>query len=84
MKFNSRCKRISMLCDHDDYDCFRKPTSYSFNFISMVPNMTVPVQGTGLFNLQTTVWAHDLEFDIKIENIYSPPHVEKASEHFFK
>lgn len=73
-----------MLCDHDDYDCFRKPTSYSFNFISMVPNMTVPVQGTGLFNLQTTVWAHDLEFDIKIENIYSPPHVEKASEQFFK
>lgn len=50
----------------------------------MVPNMTVPVQGTGLFNLQTTVWAHDLEFDLKIVNIYAPPHVEKTTEQFFK
>jgi hypothetical protein len=79
----SRCKRISMLCDHDDYDCFRKPTSFSYNFISMVPNMTVPITGTGLFNLQTTVWSQNLEFDLKIDNIHSPPGVERASDHFF-
>jgi hypothetical protein len=46
--------------------------------------MTVPVSGTGLFNLQTTVWAHDLEFDLKIENIYAPPHVDKSTEHYFR
>lgn len=73
-----------MLCDHDDYDCFRKPTSYSYNFISMVPNMTVPLQGTGLFNLQTTVWSQDLDFDLKIDHVHAPPNVEKVTEHFFR
>jgi fibulin 1/2 len=73
-----------MLCDHDDYDCFRKPTSYSYNFISMVPNMTVPLQGTGLFNLQTTVWSQELDFDLKIEHIHAAPHVERVTEHFFR
>ncbi|KAL7022702.1 hypothetical protein ACKWTF_012350 [Chironomus riparius] len=79
----NRCKRISMLCDHDDYECFRKPTSYSYNFISMVPNMTVPVAGTGLFNLQTTVWSQNLEFDLKIDSIYSPPGVQRVTDHYF-
>jgi fibulin 1/2 len=73
-----------MLCDHDDYECFRKPTSYSYNFISMVPNMTVPVQGIGLFNLQTTVYAQDLEFDLKIIDAFSPTRIELATEHYFK
>lgn len=73
-----------MLCDHDDYECFRKPTSYSYNFISMVPNMTVPVAGTGLFNLQTTVWSQNLEFDLKIDNIYSQPGVQRVTDHYFR
>lgn len=73
-----------MLCDHEDYECFRKPTSYSFNFISMVPNMTVPIHGTALFNLQTTVWTQDLDFDLKIIDIHAPPNIEAVNEHFFR
>jgi fibulin 1/2 len=73
-----------MLCDHEDYECFRKPTSYSFNFIAMVPNMTVSVEGTALFNLQTTVWTQDLDFDLKIIDIHAPPNVEVVNEHFFR
>jgi hypothetical protein len=49
----------------------------------MVPNMTVPLQGTGLFNLQTTVWSQNLEFDLKIESIYSPVGVDRATDHYF-
>lgn len=50
----------------------------------MVPNMTVPVHGTGLFNLQTTVWSQELDFEFKIEHIHAPPHVQKVEEHFFR
>lgn len=50
----------------------------------MIPNMTVPLHGTGLFNLQTTVWSQDLDFDLKIENVHAPPHVEKVTDHFFR
>jgi len=50
----------------------------------MVPNMTVPVAGTGLFNLQTTVWSQNLEFDLKIDNIYSQPGVQRVTDHYFR
>lgn len=50
----------------------------------MIPNMTVPLHGTGLFNLQTTVWSQDLDFDLKIENVHAPPTVEKVTDHFFR
>lgn len=50
----------------------------------MIPNMTVPLHGTGLFNLQTTVWSQDLDFDLKIENVHAPPNVEKVTDHFFR
>lgn len=73
-----------MLCDREDYECFRKPTSYSYNFISMVPNMTVPLHGSGLFNLQTTVWSQDLDYDLRIDHIHAPPHVEKVTDHHFR
>lgn len=50
----------------------------------MVPNMTVPLQGTALFNLQTTVWSQELDFDLKIDDAHAPPHVEKVTDHFFR
>lgn len=73
-----------MLCDHNDIDCFRKPTSYSYNFISMVPNMTIPLQGTGLFNLQTSVWSQEIDFDLTIINIHAPQHVQKVEDYYFR
>lgn len=50
----------------------------------MVPNMTVPLHGSGLFNLQTSVWTQDVDFDLKIDHVHAPESVEKATEHFFK
>ena len=79
-----RCKRINTLCEQDDIECFRKPSSFSFNFIAMVPNMTLPVNGMALFNLQTTVGQGSLDFDLKIINVHAPDHVKRADDYYFK
>lgn len=79
-----RCKRINTLCDQDDIECFRKPTSFSFNFISMIPNMSLPATGMALFNLQTSIPTQSVDFDLKIMNIDAPSSVHRADDYYFK
>ena len=50
----------------------------------MIPNMSLPVTGMALFNLQTTIATESLDFDLKIMNIHAPDFVNRADDYFFK
>lgn len=73
-----------MLCNHGDFECFRKPTEYSYNFIAMVPNTTVPQQGAEIFNLKISVEGRNVDYDLQIDDVQGPAHVEKATERHFR
>jgi hypothetical protein len=83
-RFSSRCKRIAILCDRDDIECFIKPSSYSYNFITITSNMSLPPQGRALFNLRGPNWYENIDFDLKVINVSAPPDVPKANERHFR
>lgn len=72
------------MCERDDIECLRQPGSYSFNFISMVPNMTIPANGVALFNLHTVSWDGRLAYELKIIDVRAPRDVDTATEHHFR
>ena len=49
----SRCKRINRRCRANDNPCLRKPVSISFNFMSLVSNLSVSDRGVELFTMQS-------------------------------
>lgn len=82
--FSSRCKRNDIRCDYGDTECFRKPSSISYNFITLTSNISVPPKGRGLFNLRGPNWYENIEFDLKVVRVDAPPHVQKATEQYFR
>ncbi|XP_059609704.1 fibulin-2 isoform X2 [Phlebotomus argentipes] len=79
----NRCRRISLLCDRDDLDCFARPSSYSFNFITLVANMSVPPLGRALFNLKGPNWYDNIDFFLRVVNVEAPPDIFLASDTSF-
>lgn len=81
---HSRCKRIDIRCDREDIECFRKPSSYSYNFITITSNISLPPQGRPLFNLRGPNWYESIDFELKVLRIDAPPQVQKANDGFFR
>lgn len=80
--FSSRCIRISLLCQHDDIECFRKPSSYTYNFITLVSNVAVPPQGRALFNLKGPSNYENIDFDLRILSYRSLK--QRVTDRFFR
>lgn len=80
--FLSRCKRISLYCDQQDTACFQRPSSYSYNFITLVANLALPPQGRTFFNLKGPHWYENIDFELKV--IRTQPHVQSVNERFFR
>lgn len=79
----SRCKRISLLCEQGDIACYQKPSSYTYNFVTIVASTAVPPQGRGLFTLRGPSWYENIDFDFKIIDVRS--HIsQRVDERFFK
>ncbi|GAB0091034.1 fibulin-1 [Sergentomyia squamirostris] len=79
----NRCKRISLLCERDDFECFTRPSSYSFNFITLTSNLSVPVNGRALFNLKGPNWYDNIDFFLRIVRADVPPNVLSATDASF-
>uniref|UniRef100_A0A336K111 CSON005259 protein n=1 Tax=Culicoides sonorensis TaxID=179676 RepID=A0A336K111_CULSO len=79
----NRCKRNDIRCDYGDNECLRKPSSISYNFITLTSNISLPLQGRPLFNLRGPNWYENIEFDLKVVRVDAPPHVQKATQHNF-
>lgn len=80
---SNRCRRTTKYCNPGDTECLRKPTSYSYNFITLVSNMPVPPSGRALFNLRGPAWYEAIDFDLKLLSVDAPPNVRPADQRFF-
>ncbi|XP_038110721.1 fibulin-1 isoform X3 [Culex quinquefasciatus] len=80
---SNRCRRTTKYCNPGDTECLRKPTSYSYNFITLVSNMPVPPSGRALFNLRGPAWYEAIDFDLKLLSVDAPPNVRPVDQRFF-
>lgn len=79
----NRCRRISMVCNHDDIECFKKPSSYSHNYITLASKMSVPPQGRALFTLKGSTHYEGTEFDLQLVSARVPGGVQRADVDYF-
>ncbi|XP_055595503.1 fibulin-1 isoform X2 [Uranotaenia lowii] len=80
---NNRCRRTTKYCNPGDLECLRKPSSYSYNFITLVSNMPVPPSGRALFNLRGPAWYEAIDFDLKLISVDAPGNVRPADQRYF-
>ncbi|KAM7341271.1 uncharacterized protein ACRADG_012210 [Cochliomyia hominivorax] len=77
----TRCRLTNNMCEGED--CFNKPSSYTYNFITFVSKMMVPPEGRTFFSLKGPAWYDDIEFDMKIVKIQAAANIEKATNNHF-
>jgi len=74
-KNRCRLSEEARRCSPTDYDCIRRPVSLSFNFISMVSNMSIPNTRTGLpmFTMQSVAAYTVLtKFKLDLKHVQCP------------
>lgn len=74
-----------MFCRDDDETCRRQPLSYSYNFLPLVSNLTLPPTGqVDLFTMRGPLWSYTtVQFDLELESARAPLGVEAAKREFF-
>lgn len=78
---NSRCRTISNTCEGEE--CYQKPSTYTYNYITLVSNMLIPPHGRTLFTLRGPSWYNNIDFDLKISNVQAPSNIERVTDHYF-
>nr|XP_027216674.1 fibrillin-2-like isoform X4 [Penaeus vannamei] len=81
----NRCKKAPVFCRDDDETCRRQPLSYSYNFLPLVSNLTLPPTGqVDLFTMRGPLWSYTtVQFDLELESARAPLGVEAAKREFF-
>ncbi|KAK7069506.1 hypothetical protein SK128_014533 [Halocaridina rubra] len=81
----NRCKKLSLYCREDDEVCRRKPLSYSYNFLPLVSNLTLPASGqVDLFTMRGPLWSSTtVQFELELESSRAPIGVDAATREFF-
>ncbi|XP_075217786.1 uncharacterized protein LOC142322595 [Lycorma delicatula] len=80
----NRCKKATMICREQDVECIQQPLMYTFYFIALVSNYTIPPGGLDLFTMKgpyrptTTV---DFSLSLKMAN--SAPGIPPATDNYF-
>lgn len=69
------------MCEGDE--CYNKPSTYTYNFISLVSKLLLPPEGRVIFNLRGPQWYDNIEFNFLIKKIQAPNAVEKATYNHF-
>lgn len=82
----SRCKKSSLHCPTGDLNCAKQPLSYSYNFLPLVSNMTLPRAGqVDLFTMRGPLWSTaTVHFTLDLESVRSPAGVQPATRDFFR
>ncbi|KAK7789041.1 hypothetical protein R5R35_010542 [Gryllus longicercus] len=81
----NRCKRDHIACHEGDLNCLRRPSSYSYNFISFVSNILIPPTGhLDLFTMRGLVSAATVSFNMDLTEVRAPPGIIPASKSFFQ
>lgn len=68
-----------MTCRESDTECLHKPMSYSFHFITLVSNLSIPGRALDLFTMRGPLWASTtVNFDLELTSAQTPPTVTPA------
>lgn len=65
-------------------ECYRRPASITFHFITLVSNMILPPTGRVLFTYKGPSWYENIDFDMKIAHVQATSNIQRASEKFFR
>lgn len=65
-------------------ECYRRPASITFHFITLVSNMILPPTGRVLFTYKGPSWYENIDFDMKVAHVQAAGSIERASEKFFR
>ncbi|XP_061724505.1 fibrillin-1-like isoform X2 [Cydia pomonella] len=75
-----RCTRIQRTCAMSDWDCVHQPSSYSYNFITFVANIYLPLGRVDLFTMHGPAWADSfMSFEMRLVDVQAAPGVTPAS-----
>ncbi|CAL4058706.1 unnamed protein product, partial [Meganyctiphanes norvegica] len=80
-----RCKKHSLYCREDDEECRKQPLSYSYNFLPLVSNLTLPQVGkVDLFTMRGPLWTSTtVHFTLELEEVRASEGVKQATREYF-
>ncbi|KAK4307648.1 hypothetical protein Pmani_020604 [Petrolisthes manimaculis] len=84
-RHKNRCKKATSYCLAGDEACQLQPLSYSYNFLPLMSNLTLPALGqVDLFTMRGPLWASTtVQFSLELEEVTAPPGVEQTTRDFF-
>ncbi|XP_076037131.1 uncharacterized protein LOC143022668 isoform X3 [Oratosquilla oratoria] len=81
----NRCKKTSLLCRESDEECRRQPLSYSYNFLPLASNLSLPPAGNvDLFTMRGPLWTRTtVQFELDLDSARASPGVTEAARENF-
>lgn len=80
----SRCKRASLECERGDIDCYRKPATITYHFITLISNLALPPTGRVLFTYKGPNWYQNVDFEMKLVHAQTRSDVKRVSDKSFR
>lgn len=82
----NRCERLVSYCPVGDDTCRLKPLSYSYNFLPLASNLTLPSVGeVDIFTMRGPLWSTTtVQFELKLEYVEASPEIAAVTRDFFK
>ncbi|XP_015912023.1 fibrillin-1 isoform X2 [Parasteatoda tepidariorum] len=79
----NRCKRVTRDCQTGD--CLKEPLSYSYNYITFVSNMRLPLSGqVDLFTMRgPSFQSTTVQFELQLTSARAPPGTTPATKDYF-
>lgn len=81
----NRCKRAVVNCRQGDNECLKAPISYSFNFITLISNMQIPVSGQlDLFTMRGPRFSFtSVQFNLDLKSARAPEGIIPVTKDYF-
>ncbi|XP_045456482.1 fibulin-1-like [Melitaea cinxia] len=75
-----KCSRIQRSCPISDWDCLHQPSTYSYNFITFVSNLFLPMGSVDLFSMQGPAWPDSVvNFELRLLKVKASAGVNPAN-----
>ncbi|CAF4923814.1 unnamed protein product [Pieris macdunnoughi] len=72
-----KCSRIQRSCLISDWDCLQRPSTYSYNFITFVSNIFLPLGRVDLFTMHGPAWRDSVvSFEMRMIDVQASPGVK--------
>ncbi|XP_063889085.1 fibrillin-2-like isoform X3 [Scylla paramamosain] len=85
-RHKNRCERLASHCQLGDDACRLKPLSYSYNYLPLVSNLTLPSVGeVNIFTMRGPLWSTTtVQFELELEYVETSPEVQPVTRDYFR